>query len=76
MTGDVKRIDDVLRRVDSLVTPFEELTFDHFDIRKMGSWKMMMQEFKTEVQVQNLSEQIRITILILYICNIFFFLLL
>ncbi|XP_056602848.1 dynein axonemal heavy chain 10 isoform X1 [Triplophysa dalaica] len=50
VTGDVKRIDDVLRRVDSLVTPFEELTFDHFDIRKMGSWKMMMQEFKTEVQ--------------------------
>ncbi|KAI7812536.1 putative dynein heavy chain 10 [Triplophysa rosa] len=50
VTGDPKRIDDVLRRVDSLVTPFEELTFDHFDIRKMGSWKMIMQEFKTEVQ--------------------------
>lgn len=56
MTGDPKRIDDVLSRVDCLVAPFEELTFDHFDIRKMGSWKMIMQEFKTEVQVKNFSE--------------------
>ncbi|XP_051514176.1 dynein axonemal heavy chain 10 [Myxocyprinus asiaticus] len=50
VTGDPKRIDDVLRRVDCLVVPIEELAFDPFDIRKMGSWKMIMQEFKTHVQ--------------------------
>uniref|UniRef100_A0A674DLM6 Dynein axonemal heavy chain 10 n=1 Tax=Salmo trutta TaxID=8032 RepID=A0A674DLM6_SALTR len=51
VTGDPKRIDDVLRWVDSLVVPIEELSFDPFNIRKMGSWKMVMQDFKAKVQV-------------------------
>ena len=51
VTGDPKRIDDVLRWVDSLVVPIEELNFDPFNIRKMGSWKIVMQDFKTKVQV-------------------------
>lgn len=51
VTGDPKRIDDVLRWVDSLVVPIEELSFDPFNIRKMGSWKMVMQDFKDKVQV-------------------------
>uniref|UniRef100_A0AAZ3SBS5 Dynein heavy chain tail domain-containing protein n=2 Tax=Oncorhynchus TaxID=8016 RepID=A0AAZ3SBS5_ONCTS len=50
VTGDPKRIDDVLRWVDSLVVPIEELSFDPFNIRKMGSWKMVMQDFKAKVQ--------------------------
>ncbi len=52
MTGDPKRIDEVLHRVNCLVEPIEEVSFDSFDIRKMSSWKMVMQEFRTEVQVQ------------------------
>ncbi len=52
MTGDPKRIDEVLRRVNRLVEPIEEVSFDLFDIRKMSSWKMVIQEFRTEVQVQ------------------------
>lgn len=52
MTGDPKRIDDVLHRVNCLVEPIEELSFDPFDIRKMSSWKMIIQEFKTGVQVK------------------------
>lgn len=52
MTGDPKRIDEVLHRVNCLVEPIEEVSFDPFDIRKMSSWKMVMQEFRTEVQVQ------------------------
>lgn len=52
MTGDPKRIDEVLHRVNRLVEPIEEVSFDLFDIRKMSSWKMVMQEFRTEVQVQ------------------------
>ncbi|XP_067084612.1 dynein axonemal heavy chain 10 [Osmerus mordax] len=50
VTGDPKRIDDVLRWVDSLVVPIEELSFDPFNIRKMGSWRMIMQDFKSKVQ--------------------------
>ncbi|XP_062874230.1 dynein axonemal heavy chain 10 [Trichomycterus rosablanca] len=50
VTGDPKRIDDVLQRVDSLVVPTEELNFDPFNIRKTGSWKMVMQDFKNKVQ--------------------------
>ncbi|XP_009299843.1 dynein axonemal heavy chain 10 [Danio rerio] len=51
VTGDPKRIDDVLHCVNSLVKPIEEVTFDPFDNRKMTSWKMVMQEFNNEVQV-------------------------
>ncbi|KAG5844641.1 hypothetical protein ANANG_G00164650 [Anguilla anguilla] len=50
VTGDPKRIDDVLYCVDKLVTPIEELSFDPFDIRKMASWKEVMQDFKTKVE--------------------------
>ncbi|XDV20914.1 hypothetical protein PO909_026119, partial [Leuciscus waleckii] len=50
VTGDPKRIDDVLHRVNCLAEPIEELTFDPFDIRKMSSWKMTIQKFKTDVQ--------------------------
>uniref|UniRef100_A0A8C1QBG0 Dynein heavy chain 10, axonemal-like n=1 Tax=Cyprinus carpio TaxID=7962 RepID=A0A8C1QBG0_CYPCA len=50
VTGDPKRIDEVLHRVDCLVEPIEEVSFDPFDIRKMSNWKMVMQEFRTEVQ--------------------------
>uniref|UniRef100_A0A672KU77 Dynein heavy chain 10, axonemal-like n=1 Tax=Sinocyclocheilus grahami TaxID=75366 RepID=A0A672KU77_SINGR len=50
VTGDPKRIDEVLHRVNCLVEPIEEVSFDPFDIRKMSSWKMVMQEFRTEVQ--------------------------
>uniref|UniRef100_A0A3B5A058 Dynein heavy chain tail domain-containing protein n=1 Tax=Stegastes partitus TaxID=144197 RepID=A0A3B5A058_9TELE len=50
VTGDPKRIDEVLCRVDNLVLPFEEVDFDPFSIFKMSSWKMIMQEFDTTVQ--------------------------
>lgn len=51
MTGDPKRIDEVLCRVDSLVLPIEDVSFNPFNICKMSSWKMIMQDFDTTVQV-------------------------
>uniref|UniRef100_A0ABI7Z6S1 Dynein axonemal heavy chain 10 n=2 Tax=Felis catus TaxID=9685 RepID=A0ABI7Z6S1_FELCA len=51
VTGDPKRIDDVLCRVDSLVTPMENLTFDPFSIKSSQYWKYVMDEFKIEVLV-------------------------
>lgn len=51
VTGDPKRIDEVLCRVDSLVLPIEDASFNPFNICKMSSWKMIMQDFETTVQV-------------------------
>ncbi|XP_036382121.1 dynein heavy chain 10, axonemal [Megalops cyprinoides] len=57
VTGDPKRIDDVLCWVDSLVVPMEELSFDPFNIRKMSSWKEVMQEFRSKVEVRTIEEE-------------------
>ncbi|XP_059533127.1 dynein axonemal heavy chain 10 [Myotis daubentonii] len=51
VTGDPKRIDDVLCRVDNLVTPMESLTFDPFCIQSSHYWKYVMDDFKIEVLV-------------------------
>ncbi|XP_066466098.1 dynein axonemal heavy chain 10 [Tiliqua scincoides] len=49
VTGDPKRIDEVLQRVDDLVTPMEVLNFDPFNIRCASQWKTVMDELKLEV---------------------------
>uniref|UniRef100_A0A8C6Y8I9 Dynein axonemal heavy chain 10 n=1 Tax=Naja naja TaxID=35670 RepID=A0A8C6Y8I9_NAJNA len=49
VTGDPKRIDEVLYRVDCLVSPMEALTFDPFNLRSVNQWKAVMDEFKLEV---------------------------
>ncbi|XP_074916070.1 dynein axonemal heavy chain 10 [Chelonoidis abingdonii] len=51
VTGDPKRIDDVLRRVDGLISPMEVLTFDPFSIKYASQWKFVMEDFKSEVLV-------------------------
>uniref|UniRef100_A0A8C4WLB8 Dynein axonemal heavy chain 10 n=1 Tax=Gopherus evgoodei TaxID=1825980 RepID=A0A8C4WLB8_9SAUR len=51
VTGDPKRIDDVLRRVDGLISPMEVLTFDPFSIKCASQWKFVMEDFKSEVLV-------------------------
>ncbi|KAL6114194.1 dnah10 [Pungitius sinensis] len=50
VTGDPKRIDEVLSRVDSLVLPIEDVSFNPFEYCKMSSWKMIMRDFNTTVQ--------------------------
>ncbi|CAH1801914.1 unnamed protein product [Owenia fusiformis] len=50
VTGDPKRIEDVLKRVDLLVKPIEEVAFDPFVIRHISSWKSVMDWFNREVQ--------------------------
>lgn len=51
MTGDPKCIDDMLYKVDGLVVPIEEVHFNPFNISKISSWKMVMQDLETTVQV-------------------------
>ncbi|XP_073442216.1 dynein axonemal heavy chain 10 [Dendrobates tinctorius] len=50
VTGDPKRIDDVLHRVDGLIKPMEALSFDPFDIKYSQEWKLVIDDFKNEVQ--------------------------
>ncbi|KAF1480795.1 Dynein heavy chain 10, axonemal, partial [Pygoscelis antarcticus] len=56
VTGDPKRIDDLLRAVNGLTGPVEELTFDPFSIKSAHDWKLIMEEFKEEVSVENVKQ--------------------
>jgi dynein heavy chain len=50
VTGDPKRIEDVLKRVDALVKPLEEVTFDPFSLKHQSSWKSVIETFYREVE--------------------------
>ncbi|NXA30108.1 DYH10 protein, partial [Ibidorhyncha struthersii] len=56
VTGDPKRIDDLVRAVNRLTSPMEELTFDPFSIESAHDWKLIMEEFKEEVSVENVKQ--------------------
>ncbi|NXW05009.1 DYH10 protein, partial [Fregetta grallaria] len=56
VTGHPKRVDDLLRRVNGLTSPMEELTFDPFSIKSARDWKLIMKEFKEEVSVENVKQ--------------------
>lgn len=49
VTGDPKRIEDVLKRVDALVKPLEDLTFDPFSVKHQNQWRHVMDNFNREV---------------------------
>ncbi|KFZ50352.1 Dynein heavy chain 10, axonemal, partial [Antrostomus carolinensis] len=51
VTGDPKRVNDLLRKVNGLISPMEELTFDPFSIESAHDWKLIMEEFKEEVSI-------------------------
>lgn len=51
VTGVPQRIDEVLCRVASLHLPIEDISFNPFNICKISSWKMIMQDFNTAVEV-------------------------
>ncbi|NXP47120.1 DYH10 protein, partial [Heliornis fulica] len=56
VTGDPKRVDDLVRGVSGLTRPMEELTFDPFSIKSAHDWKIIMEEFKEEVTVENVKQ--------------------
>lgn len=51
MTGEPKRIDDVLHSVDHLVLPIKDISFNPFNISKMNSWNIIMGDFDAAAQV-------------------------
>ncbi|XP_069379878.1 dynein axonemal heavy chain 10 isoform X1 [Paralichthys olivaceus] len=50
VTGEHKRIDEVLCRVEGLVVPIEGVNFNPFNMCKKSSWKMIMKDFDTTAQ--------------------------
>ncbi|NWR55804.1 DYH10 protein, partial [Bucorvus abyssinicus] len=56
VTGDPDRIDDLLRGVNGLTSRLEGLTFDPFSIKSAHDWKLIMEEFREEVSVENVKQ--------------------
>ncbi|NXE72085.1 DYH10 protein, partial [Cochlearius cochlearius] len=56
VTGDPERVNHLLRSVNGLTSPMEELTFDPFSITSANDWKLIMEEFKEEVSVENVKQ--------------------
>lgn len=50
VTGDPHGIDEVIKRVQGLISPLESLPFDIFDQRYQSSWDQQMKEFREKVQ--------------------------
>lgn len=50
VTGDPKRIENVLKRVDGLVVPIENVKAEPFDLKSHSTWKTVMNWFDREVQ--------------------------
>ncbi|XP_077995609.1 dynein axonemal heavy chain 10-like isoform X2 [Glandiceps talaboti] len=49
VTGDPKKIEEVLKRVDGLVVPLEEVNFDPFALKHVHQWRNVMEWFDKEV---------------------------
>ncbi|NXJ94226.1 DYH10 protein, partial [Corythaixoides concolor] len=56
VTRNPKRINDLVREVNGLTSPMEELTFDPFSIKSAHDWKFIMEEFKEKVSVENIKQ--------------------
>ena len=50
VTGDPKRIEDVLKRVDELVLPIESVKAEPFELKASSMWRSVMHAFEREVQ--------------------------
>ncbi|ESO91629.1 hypothetical protein LOTGIDRAFT_122204, partial [Lottia gigantea] len=50
VTGDPKRIEDVVYRVDALVFPIQQITFDPFSQKEQHQWHRLKANFKKEVE--------------------------
>ncbi|XP_041853005.1 dynein heavy chain 10, axonemal [Melanotaenia boesemani] len=46
----IKCIDEMLTKLDALVLPIEEITFNPFNVFEKISWKMIMQDFDTSIE--------------------------
>ncbi|XP_041455872.1 dynein heavy chain 10, axonemal-like [Lytechinus variegatus] len=49
VTGDPQRIEDVLKRVDGLVEPIQDVNFEPFSLKHQLQWRKVMEWFNKEV---------------------------
>ncbi|KAJ1570092.1 Dynein heavy chain 10, axonemal, partial [Nowakowskiella sp. JEL0078] len=58
VTGDPQQIDEVIKRVEALVVPFEQAPFDIFNKRHQGSWESLMLRFREQIlQIEDMAKQ-------------------
>ncbi|KAJ3336288.1 Dynein heavy chain 10, axonemal, partial [Gonapodya sp. JEL0774] len=58
VTGDSQAIDDVVKRVDALVHPFEAVGFDIFSKKFNTQWHALMNKFREQVlQIEDMAKQ-------------------
>ncbi|NWS40185.1 DYH10 protein, partial [Probosciger aterrimus] len=56
VTGNPNHVDDLLKRVNELTRPIEELSFDPFSIKSARGWKSVMEDFREEVIVESINQ--------------------
>ncbi|KAI9009714.1 dynein heavy chain and region D6 of dynein motor-domain-containing protein [Gaertneriomyces semiglobifer] len=58
VTGDPQQIDEVIKRVENLVVPFESVPFDVFDKKYQTAWETLMGRFREQiVQIEDMAKQ-------------------
>nr|KAJ3423035.1 Dynein heavy chain 10, axonemal [Polyrhizophydium stewartii] len=58
VTGDPQAIDEVIKRVEALIVPFETIPFDIFNKKHQTSWEGVMARFREQiVQIEDMAKQ-------------------
>ena len=58
VTGDPQQIDEVIKRVDALIIPFEQVPFDIFSKRNQTGWDLLMTKFREQIiQIEDMAKQ-------------------
>ncbi|KAI8922930.1 hypothetical protein BC831DRAFT_55734 [Entophlyctis helioformis] len=58
VTGDPQAIDEVIKRVEALIVPFETIPFDIFNKKHQAAWEGVMARFREQiVQIEDMAKQ-------------------
>ncbi|KAJ3299892.1 Dynein heavy chain 10, axonemal [Borealophlyctis nickersoniae] len=58
VTGDSQQIDEVIKRVEALVIPFEQVPFDVWSKKFQTAWESLMTRFREQiVQIEDMAKQ-------------------
>ncbi|KAJ3018931.1 Dynein heavy chain 10, axonemal [Thoreauomyces humboldtii] len=58
VTGDPQQIDEVIKRVENLVVPFESAPFDVFSKHHQAAWESLMTRFREQIlQIEDMAKQ-------------------
>ncbi|KAJ3114591.1 Dynein heavy chain 10, axonemal [Phlyctochytrium bullatum] len=58
VTGDPQQIDEVIKRVEALIIPFEQVPFDIFSKKYQGAWEALMSRFREQIiQIEDMAKQ-------------------